>query len=232
MAKEFLTSENEHWYWSKKEQVYYPSATTILSKYPKGKYFEKYLADLSSSEEAKERLESAGKRGTNVHEATELLEQGATLNRERYTLEEWQMLIGFVNWYNEYKPEAVAIEQSLVSDTYKTGGTIDRVYRINDILTILDIKTSGSIYDSYWCQTGCYAKMWEEHSGQKVEQTAILRLTTKRKQGYEYAIHVDEDIDRDFETFLAVKKIWDYENDGKQPKEIEIPDQLALDIQE
>lgn len=230
MATEFLTSDSEHWYESKKHSgLYYPSATTILSKYPKGKHFENYLADLSSAEEGKEKLEAAGKRGTNVHEGTELLELGKTLHRSGYTLDEWQLFESFINWHHEYNPEVVAIEKSLVSDKLKTGGTIDRVYRIDGVLTLLDIKTSGAIYDSYWCQTSCYAKLWEEHTGEKIEQTAILRLSNKlKKTGYQYVLHNQEQIKEDFKVFQAVHTIWNYENEGKQPKIVEVPDELTL----
>jgi hypothetical protein len=229
MATEFLASEGDHWYQSKTLDIYYPSATTILAKYPKGKQFEAYLAGLSSAEEGKEKLDAAGKRGTHIHEATELLEQGVTLKRMDYTLDEWQMLGSFVKWYKKYKPEAIAIEKSLVSDILKTGGTIDRVYRIDGVLTLLDIKTSGAVYESYWCQTACYSKLWEEHTGEKIEQTAILRLSNKlKKLGYQYVLHTQDEIEQDFKVFQAVQTIWQYEHADKQPTLVDVPDELSL----
>jgi hypothetical protein len=229
MATEFLTSESEHWYKSKKHDVYYPSATTILSKYPKGKQFENYLADLGSAEEGKEKLEAAGRRGTKVHEGSELLEAGNTLHRVSYALDEWQMLESFIRWHKEYSPEVVAVEQSLTSDKFKVGGTIDRVYRIDGVLTLLDIKTSGAVYPSYWCQTACYAKLWEEHTGEKIQQTAILRLSNKlKKTGYQYVLHDQGQIKEDFKVFQSVQNIWQYEHADKQPSIINVPDELSL----
>lgn len=229
MAKEFLTSNNEHWYPSPtKPDLWYPSATTILSKYPKGKQFENYLANLSSAEEGREKLNAAGNRGTNVHEASEILENGGIIKRSDYTLEEWNLLIGFVNWHKDFKPEVIAIEKSMVSDKLKTGGTIDRVYKINGVLTIFDIKTSAAIYDSYWCQVACYAELYREKAEIEPEQTAILRLTNKRKSGYEFVIHNKKQMKVDLDTFKAVRKIWDYENSDKQPKVVEVPDELSL----
>lgn len=232
MATEFLTNGGEHWYPSKKyDDLWYPSATTILSKYPKGKQFEEYLANLESANAGKEILEEAGRRGTAIHEATQLLEEGQTLYRINYSLDEWQLLESFIRWYNEYKPEHIVIEKSLVSDKLKTGGTIDRVYRIDGVVTLLDIKTSGAIYDSYWCQTGCYSKLWDEQSDLKIEQTAILRLSNKlKKTGYQYVLHDKKQIEKDFKVFKAVHEIWLYENSDKQPKIVEVPDELKLDL--
>jgi len=232
MSKEFLTSDSEHWYPSKKhEDLWYPSVTTILNKYPKGKQFEEYLANLESASAGKEKLEEAGLRGTKIHESTEALEHGQTLYRVNYTLDEWRLLQSFIGWYNEYKPEAIEIEVGLVSDKLKTGGTVDRVYRINGVVTLLDIKTSGAIYDSYWCQTGCYAKLWDETHEPKIEQTAILRLSNKlKKTGYQYVLHDKKEMERDFKVFKAVHEIWLYENSDKQPKIVEVPDELKLDL--
>lgn len=231
MSTEFITSSSEHWYPSKtKEGLWYPSVTTILSKYPKGKQFENYLANLSSQDEGDAKLQAAADRGTNVHKGTELLELGHTIYRSDYTLEEWNMLMGFVAWHQETKPEVIEVEKSIVSDKFKTGGTIDRVYRIDGVVTILDIKTSAAIYDSYWCQTACYLELYNEGKkpADKAVQTSVLRLTTKRKSGYEFVIHEMNDIKKDIKVFKAVKEIWDYENPKKQPKIVEVPDTLVL----
>src|SRR3990167_10384519 len=129
IATEMVTSESEHWYSSPtRPDVWYPSVTTILSVFPKGVGFNKYLTAQTSWESSQEALKKAGQRGTNVHQATELLDRGFTLSREGYSLEEWQMLIGFVNWYKIYKPKLLFMEKRVVSDNIGTGGTIDRIY--------------------------------------------------------------------------------------------------------
>jgi len=228
--KEFITSNDEHWYPSpSKKEVWYPSVTTIIgATFPKGVGFQKYLANLSSYEESQTILKDAGRRGTNVHEGTELLERGETLHRDNYTLEEWQMLEGFVKWWKKYQPEVLAVERSLCSDKLKTGGTIDRVYIINGVLTILDIKTSSAIHDNYWAQTAAYDALWFEHEKQRVEQTAILRLAPKRKEGYEYVCHSRKEIDKDFKVFKSVYTVWEYLNPKAGPKLLDVPTELSL----
>lgn len=230
MATEFISSEGAHWYESKKHKgTYYPSVTTVIGdSFPKGKGFERYLADQESYEKSQEILEAAGNRGTRVHNATELLESGKTLIRESYSLEEWQMLIGFVAWHKEYQPKPIAIEQSVISDKLKTGGTIDRVYDIDGVITLLDIKTSSAVHQNYWIQTAVYKTIWEETHKEKIERTAILRLAPRRKLGYEYVLHDEDEIKVDFLTWKGVRAIWDYRNPNAKPKILELPDELVL----
>jgi len=227
---EFITSENEHWYPSPTVPgLYYPSATTILGdSFPKGIGFQKYLANQESYEKSQEILKSAGSRGTNVHEGTELLERGHTLYRESYTLEEWQMLEGFVKWHKKYNPRPIHIERGFVSDELETGGTIDRVYEIDGDIVTLDIKTSGAVYDSFWAQLGIYDKLVTEKTTLVSDYTAVLRLAPKRKEGYEYVIHKRDEIDEDFKVFRATQSIYKYRNPKAKPKLLEVPTTLSL----
>jgi hypothetical protein len=176
-------------------------------------------------------LKEAGKRGSNVHDGTELLEQGRTLLRDSYTLEEWQMLECFVRWYQEHEPKIIQSEVSVVSDKLKTGGTIDRVYDINGEIILLDIKTSGAIYENYWAQTGAYAKIFEENKNNPlIDKTAILRLAPRKKSGYEYVTHGVKDFKEDFKIFEATKKLWNHINPDAKPKILEVPETLSLSI--
>ncbi|WP_230677635.1 hypothetical protein, partial [Streptococcus pneumoniae] len=75
---------------------FYPSVTTILSVFPKSVGFNKYLTAQTNWESSQEILKAAGQRGTNVHKATERLESMETLVRPDFSVQEWQMLEGFV----------------------------------------------------------------------------------------------------------------------------------------
>lgn len=231
MSTEFVETSGQHWYPSgTKKGVFYASVTTILGAcFPKGKGFEMYLANQESYEKSQEILKAAGTRGTNVHAGSELLESGKTLVRESYTLEEWQMLEGFVKWHRKYKPIAEAVEEGVVSDELRTGGTIDRVYMIEGYRVLLDLKTSSAIHPNYWAQTSVYVKLWEErHPDKPIHCTAILRPTTRRKDGYEYAIHTREQVEEDFKVFTAAQDMWDYLFPDAKPKIVEIPETLSL----
>ena len=226
---EIITSDSEHWYPSlKKKGVWYPSVTTINAVFPKGVGFNKYLTAQTSWESSQESLEEAGKRGTAVHLGTQALEEGQTLKQETYPVDQWQMLIGFVNWYKEYSPKTLAIEFKVVSDKYKTGGTVDRIYQIGDQVIILDVKTSKKIWSNYWLQVAAYEKLvTETKKFPKISHLAILRLTPLRKTYYEYVLI--DDWKEPWKAFQACQDIWRYEN-GKDtgPKILTLPKELKL----
>jgi CRISPR/Cas system-associated exonuclease Cas4 (RecB family) len=230
---EVVTSDSEHWYPSKRSNnrtVYYPSVTTILSVWPKGVGFNKYLTSQDSWESSQEILQSAGKRGTLVHKATEYLEDGIVLKREAYNIDEWEMLMGYCKWRQEHQFLLQGMELPLVSDKLKTGGTIDRVFKTspNGHYMILDIKTSNSIYGNYWVQVAAYAEMYEQHFGIEIEEVAILRLTQRRKDRFEYKTMNRSFWKDEFKAFKSIQHIWNHINPDAQPKILELPTTLSL----
>ena len=229
VKREFVEAQGQHWYPSPTlPDIFYPSVTTILSVFPKGEGFNKYLANSQSYETSQAILKAAGQRGTNVHKGTEFLEQGATLLRENYTLEEWEMLEDFVNWHHAYNPELEVMEYGVVSDEYKTGGTIDRVYTIDGLRTLFDIKTSTAIHDNYWVQVAEYALMYEDKTTHRIDQTAILRLGSKHKCGYEFLVRDIEEWHKDATLFPVCHTLWNHINPNAAPKIVEVPKLLKL----
>lgn len=235
MSKTFTTIGDEHWYPSRAlPDTWYPSVTTILKAYPKGVGFERYLANQESYESSREILKAAGSRGTNVHDGTELLEQGLTLSRSSYTDEEWKMLLGFKSFHNDIAPKVMMTERSFVSDVLQTGGTIDRVYMIDGEYVLLDFKTSKAIHNNYWLQIAVYYHLYMELKdsigmGDIVpKRTAILRLAPGKKSGYELVYHDMEQITADYEAFQALYKVWKYDNPKAKPQFDTLPDTLDL----
>lgn len=231
-----LMPQDSHWYWSVKKKCWYPSVTTVTSYLPKGKFFEKYLAEQDSYEDAKRILKEAGDRGTHCHQASEVLDKGGELKYGLCGLtdNEYKLMIGYVNWHKKYQPEILQdkIELPLISDKMKLGGTADRIYNIDGKLTLFDLKTSKSaIYDSHWIQVACYSEMYEELYKTQIDQVAILRLTPKRKEGYEYVVRSREQWKKDYKQFKNTYETMVYLNGGKdfKPSIIEVPEILTLD---
>lgn len=229
-----ILPSGEHWYYSEKKKVYYPSVTMITSFLPKGKFFEKYLADQESYEESRRLLEEAGQRGTRIHEASEALDRGQTITygETMLTDEEYSLLAhGYIGWHAEYKPEIKHVELCLVSDKHKLGGKLDRIYKIDGQTVLFDLKSSRSaIWDSHWIQVSAYADMYEHLFKEKVDKVAILRLTEKRKNGYEYVERTRDEWLEDYKQFKNTYDTMLYLQGGKvlEPKIIEVPEQIKL----
>lgn len=210
------TLDNDgHWYFIEclkhrchAHRKYFPSSSTILRAYPQSSHLTRWVAETGWNE-SQQIKRDAGKRGTAVHKAIEFLLTGAELLREGYSLEEWWKISTFIDWYHTKEPKVLASELPVVSIKYGYAGTIDRVYRIEDKLVIVDDKTSGSIYKHFALQTGSYANAFVESTNAPVDATAILQLGAKNKNGWRFV--ESPEWRADFRVFLGVKSTWEYE---------------------
>jgi hypothetical protein len=207
------------------ENEYYPSVTTILQYMPKNNYFEQWLKDVGHNADII--MEKAGKEGTQVHEAVENLIKGKEIEwiddfgHANYSDKVWGMICKFVEFWTEVKPDIIATEEFLVSNTYKYAGTVDIVAEIAGERWLLDVKTSNALHKSYDLQLAAYAKAWEEQFNQKIDKVGIIWLkSTKRTsskkegiyQGKGWEIKVIDNIEHNFELFQMIYRLYQLEN--------------------
>lgn len=220
---------------------YYPSVTTVLSVYPKGYGFIKWLKDVGSN--ATQVMEEAGAVGTKIHAAIEDFLKGNELKwmdeegNGNYTLIEWQMLMKFHDFWQTYKPTILGVEIELVSDSMRIGGTIDLPCIINGERWLIDHKTSNSIYTTHELQLSAYSMMWNEaNPDQKIDRTGVMWLKAatrgadksgKKIQGAgwqlkEFPRHYTEG----FKLYQHCRALWNEENPNYKPKNLIYPDSL------
>ena len=134
----------------------------------------------------------------------------------------WQMFLKFVNFWETYKPTLIETEVHLFSDELKVAGTCDLICEIDDVLWIIDFKTSNHLQTTYDLQSAIYAKMYEECFGKTAERIGVMWLKSKSrgqdKSGkklkgkgweiYESTRSQEENLD----IFKSVKQIFDLEN--------------------
>ena len=122
--------EEEHIYLVDGEEV--PSVTTILN----------YLSDVDYGKVSPSVLEQAAKRGSLVHEYTELMDYGAL--PDEVESEVVGYLTAYEKFLRDYKPDWLYIEQPVYSEAFGYAGTVDRFGRIDGELCVVDIKTLAS----------------------------------------------------------------------------------------
>jgi hypothetical protein len=209
----------------------FPSSTTILNAYPQSEFLTKWIADNGWQESQRIKSE-AGERGTKIHTACDLLEEGIVLNKGDYSLEEWWKISTFVRWYDLYNPETIVREFPVFSAKGKYAGRLDRIYLIQGENIILDFKSSSNIHEHFPLQFSSYAKAVEETTDLKISATAALQLGAKNKDGYRYILYPEW---KDhYKVFESVRKVWQYEyfDSKKNPKSapvLELPDTLQLE---
>lgn len=209
-------ADSAHWYRHVGEKVWLPSVSTILGTLKDG------LEYVSAYD-----LRIASERGTKIHQATEHLEAGHVLQKQNFTAKEWDMLGGFIGWRNTCQLTTTASELRMANKKLGYAGTLDRIYVIGSGLALVDIKTTASIYPKAWLQVAAYAALAEKE-GHKIMHTAILRLTDKSKAKYQWEFRDRTEWQKDLKAFNKVLDTWRYFNEGSQPKESDLPDELSL----
>lgn len=208
---------------------FYPSVTTILQAYPKDAGFYKWLKDVGNDADAVR--DAAGERGTTVHKLTEQYDDGLEVSlisedgRLNFAMQEWSMFERYVNFRERFPMNILASEMMLISEKFEEAGTLDRFVKLNGKNVILDIKTSNQIYEHYWLQLAAYKRMFEEASGQQVDQVGIVWLNSKTRtdgskgaiQGQGWQVIIKDDTSTDIELYDATKALWKHQNKNARP---------------
>lgn len=237
------TTMNERWYAIPSENnvtglpdyQYVPSSTWIAGYYPKGIHYYKWLAE-HGWDESQAIMKSKGNKGSKVHKACEILENQGSLSietlfknedtemMEGLEMEEIDCIMSFARWHDAVKPECLANEMTVFGEFY--AGTLDRIYRIDGKVFIVDLKTSANIWTEHLLQISSYShanidykKLGITETEWKERGVATLQLGYRlNKNRYKFTEQADK-----MDLFKVAYKIWQNENGESKPKEIEIP---------
>lgn len=222
----FLDSRYYH-----RNNKYYPSVTYVLSYIPKEKIFIDWLKE--KGEESDVIVDKASKKGKRVHGAIESL-----LNKEElswidaygnanYSLEEWQMILKFSEFWTIHQPTCIGSEIHTFSDKYEYAGTIDLILDIKGETWLIDLKTSNQIPPVYHYQTAAYAMAWNECYDKPIDRRGILWLksytrkedkTGKKIQGKGWQlIESDRSLDDDFKSFQLFYDVYKHQVTYNKP---------------
>jgi len=222
------TTSDERWYLI--DGKYVPSVTWVTDFYPKGVGFYKWLAN-HGWDEAEALKSAAGDRGSKVHNAIDdLLDGKEVKHNSRYadsegveselTTDEYEAIMSFKKWFDATKPKTIIHNQVVFSKEYDYAGTLDYVCEIDGKVWLIDFKTSANVYPSHEIQLSAYAEAYDK----PIAMMGILQLGYARtKLGYKLT-----EVERQFDLFLAARKIWAKETAGQQPSQKDYPLSLIL----
>ena len=232
MQAKQLTMLDARFYYA--EGNFYPSVTTILEAYPKDAAYFKWIKEVGT--DADVIRDEAGRRGSVVHELTERYDNGeevSLLNMDgnlQFKMTEWAMFERYVDFVTRFKPDYFMNEQNFVSPALGFAGTIDRLAWLDGKLTLIDIKTSNNIHDSYWVQLAAYARLVEEMTDNFLDQVAILHLNAKTRttgtkgavQGVGWQMIKRDRVEtcQDYNLFLVTKQLWEAQNKDAKPRQV------------
>ena len=176
-----LDRDDGHWYKTKFDDVY-PSISTILSATATDDK-KNGLKNWRDNEPAHQYITTQAQHiGTQSHKIIE------DYLSDCLAIEEFDLLP--IAHFNNLKPclenisDVTCIEQRMYSDKLKVAGTSDLIAYYDGELSIIDYKTKRKpqiddyMYE-YYLQTTCYAQMFQEATGQKINQVVILVSSEK-----------------------------------------------------
>jgi len=121
-------------------------------------------------------------------------------------------VLSFFEWEKTHPIEPVLVEEPMVSEHYKFGGTIDCLARMNGGLCLIDFKTSKGIFPEMMIQVVAYRMLLVEQ-GYDVDQATILRVGRTEDEGFEERL-VNE-IDKRWAIFQHCLEIYRLQKEVK-----------------
>ena len=161
----------------------YPSITTVLGKQPgKQKGLQAWRQRIGE-EQARIVSGKAARRGTAFHNICEDYLNGIediTHHKDKNFLA-WCMFGEMKSHLDEKINKVVLQEQSMYSPRYKVAGRCDFIGVYKDTLAVVDFKTTTTPkkeewIEDYFVQCSAYASMYEEHTGETIEDIVIMMV--------------------------------------------------------
>ena len=193
----------------------YPSITTVLGKQPgKQKGLQEWRERVGVAQ-AQIISGKAARRGSVFHNIVEnyLLDNDISEFKQQNFMA-WCMFGEMKSHLDEKINEIVLQEQSMFSSKFKVAGRCDLIGVYKNKLSVVDFKTTTRTkkeewIDDYFIQCAAYASMFEEHTGEPVEDVVIMMVAEDgevqlfEKKTADYLSKLEEIMDNFYETVVS-----------------------------
>lgn len=124
-------------------------------------------------------------------------------------------MLKFYEWEKGKKIKPILVEEPLVSEQHRYGGTPDFYGTINGVHELVDIKTGKAIYNDYFIQLAAYKNLLLENEFRPVEQVRILRVGRDESEGFDQKIIPVNDLQKHWELFLLCRQAYELKKELK-----------------
>ena len=160
----------------------YPSITTVLGKQPgKQKGLQEWRERVGFAQ-AQIISGKAARRGSVFHNIVENYLQDEDISDfKQQNFMAWCMFGEMKSHLDEKINQVVLQEQTMFSSKFKVAGRCDLIGVYKDKLSVVDFKTTTTTKKEEWIgdyfiQCAAYASMYEEHTGESVEDIVIMMV--------------------------------------------------------
>ena len=193
----------------------YPSITTVLGKQPgKQKGLQEWRERVGVAQ-AQIISGKAARRGSVFHNIVEnyLLDKDISDFKQQNFMA-WCMFGEMKSHLDEKINQVVLQEQTMFSPKFKVAGRCDLIGVYKNKLSVVDFKTTTRTkkeewIDDYFIQCAAYASMFEEHTGEPVEDVVIMMVAEDgevqlfEKKTADYLPKLEEIMDDFYETVVS-----------------------------
>jgi genome maintenance exonuclease 1 len=163
----------------------YPSITSVLGKQPDKieglKKWRERIGDVQANVVSRR----AASRGTSFHHMCEDYLVEEIFDEEKHKSKNflaWAMFGQVKKTIDERVGDIFLMEQAMYSTKYKVAGRVDLIAMFDGVPTIIDWKTSTTMKKDEWntdyyTQCSAYADMYTEHTGELIEDLAIIMVS-------------------------------------------------------
>jgi hypothetical protein len=117
----------------------------------------------------------------------------------KFSFQKW------INWKSLNNFKLIESELQIVSDDLKVGGTCDIYADVNGKKTVMDIKTSKSVYGEQKTQGIAYKKLLQAN-GKLVDEARIIRIGRDQNEGFDDILIGAEELH--WKRFLACLELY------------------------
>ncbi len=161
-----------------------PSVTTLIKNlgWSTDALLAWYAREFSEGRDPRDLSSQACLTGTIVHEMIEhhIFGQDDYTPPEGATgsdlIQAGECLCQYIQWETENNVTYLESELAMVSETLQVGGCCDAIAIVNGVCTLVDFKTSKSLYDTYAVQLAGYKYMVEELTDYKIDQCLVVKI--------------------------------------------------------
>ena len=160
----------------------YPSITTVIGKQPgKQKGLQEWRERVGVAQ-AQIISGKAARRGSVFHNIVENYLQDEDISDfKQQNFMAWCMFGEMKSHLDEKINQVVLQEQTMFSSKFKVAGRCDLIGVYKDKLSVVDFKTTTTTKKEEWIgdyfiQCAAYASMYEEHTGESVEDIVIMMV--------------------------------------------------------
>jgi hypothetical protein len=121
----------------------------------------------------------------------------------------WQSFRAFQQWRQEYRVQAIAFEESLVSETFQYGGTLDVIAFVDGVRSLIDFKTckdASRVFLEQRLVMAAHGNLWHErHPDLTIQAYHLINLP---KDGSKPGHHAFVDLSPEWEMFTLQLDCW------------------------